>query len=1054
MSYRFLPWARRGLAASITQPDPLPADPPVRARFNVRVTLSTGSDASVDLRVHGPGDVIGLDPRAIVRTEPPRLTRDFSPDQLPAIEFDPPDLPWMFTPAAAGAEDRLRPWIALVVVEKQPGVEVRVLRNLPLPQLLIESPAVPADELPDLAESWAWAHVHALEAATPPSVAAHLEANPGLNVSRLLCPRRLAADRDYFACVVPAFEVGRLAGLGQDVPDVATAAPAWGGSGGVAATVTLPLYFHWEFRTGPAGDFEALARRLTPRPVPDTVGRRRMFIGSGHPALPDLPHDQGGIVELEGALRAPLAGTGTELGAEHAAWATALLGVVNASAGHSATGTPPDGESAGPPIYGGRHVKVQSVDAAAPGWLRELNRDPRHRAAAGLGAEIVRVNQERYMQAAWEQAGDVLAANALLDRARFLQQVSERVYRRHIVPLPSDALLSVTASIHDRVDIGDQSLARVVERSVLPAGTVDATFRRMSSPRSPMLTKAVHAAGNRDAVVAPVTVVRDLAKGQLKLDVVDRPPDGLASSLLLNRFADAPQGEVGAEIGAAGSAPAAMVVAVKAAAAELRSQPGPEKATLRPDLATSGVVLPGDVRAVAHATSAPVSKTIGAVLDASRAAPDVAAFRIARRDDGVEATDVATASARVVPAPGERAASLRSGEVPRPVSDPATVGEFVDAFEAHDAALTIDVASVVPAPATLDLAATKRELVAAVDPTGVAEARARLAVHVGASALSEGVAEAAQVFQAEPLDPIMVSPLLPEPLYRALAKADPDRLLPGVGLIPDDTVTMLETNPRFVEAYLVGANHEMNRELRWRRYATDGRGTPFRRFWDRIDGAEDIGPIHAFSRTAALGAHGQETLSGSLTILVRGKLLLRFPSAVIYAVPARANGSMHPNPALVRNPEFWGRVDPDVTFAGFDLTREDVEDPPGWYFVIAEQPTEPRFGFDTPLGVPHSVATWSDVDWADVGTAPNDYIRLSSSALKDKSKRIAPGKPEMARFGRNSADMAAISFQRPFRAAIHSSKVIAGVDPAGSTPARPILQSSVLFRATSSGSTR
>ncbi|HEX6312895.1 MAG TPA: hypothetical protein VF152_14875, partial [Acidimicrobiia bacterium] len=403
MSYRFLPWVRRGLAAGIGTPDPLTAAMPAHARFPVRLSLSTGDTAAVDLRLSGPGDVIGVDPRVVVRTEPVRFARNFPPDQFAAVEFDPPDFPWMFTPAAPGAQERLRPWLVLVVVAAQRGVAIRVARDRPLPQLVIEPPTLPADELPDLSESWAWAHAHVVEDAPPASVPDHLRDEPDLNVARVLCPRRLEPERDYLACLVPAFEAGRLAGLGQDVPEAPTTAPAWGAGGSAGATVTLPLYLHWEFRTGPAGDFESLARRLTPRPVPDTVGFRRMFIGDAHPALPALPHDAGGIVHLEGALRSPEAGTGAALGPEHDPWVDDLVDVLDAPADHEVHGASTDAESVAPPIYGGWHVKVHALDDAAPDWLVELNTDPRHRAAAGLGTEVVRINQERFMQAAWAQ---------------------------------------------------------------------------------------------------------------------------------------------------------------------------------------------------------------------------------------------------------------------------------------------------------------------------------------------------------------------------------------------------------------------------------------------------------------------------------------------------------------------------------------------------------------------------------------------------------------------------------------------------------------------------
>ena len=95
----------------------------------------------------------------------------------------------------------------------------------------------------------------------------------------------------------------------------------------------------------------------------------------------------------------------------------------------------------------------------------------------------------------------------------------------------------------------------------------------------------------------------------------------------------------------------------------------------------------------------------------------------------------------------------------------------------------------------------------------------------------------------------MAYPELAVPGYRLLARYDRTRLLPGVDAIPPDSVTLLETNPRFVAAFLAGLNHELNRELLWRRYPTDQRGTPVRRFWDRLGGpsATDVPPMHQWA---------------------------------------------------------------------------------------------------------------------------------------------------------------------------------------------------------------
>ena len=53
---------------------------------------------------------------------------------------------------------------------------------------------------------------------------------------------------------------------------------------------------------------------------------------------------------------------------------------------------------------------------------------------------------------------------------------------------------------------------------------------------------------------------------------------------------------------------------------------------------------------------------------------------------------------------------------------------------------------------------------------------------------------------------------------------------------PNDFIMAVQTNPRFVEALMVGANHEMGREMLWQGFPTDQRGTPFQHFWQRLDG--------------------------------------------------------------------------------------------------------------------------------------------------------------------------------------------------------------------------
>jgi hypothetical protein len=164
-------------------------------------------------------------------------------------------------------------------------------------------------------------------------------------------------------------------------------------------------------------------------------------------------------------------------------------------------------------------------------------------------------------------------------------------------------------------------------------------------------------------------------------------------------------------------------------------------------------------------------------------------------------------------------------------------------------------------------------------------------------------------------------------------------------------------------------------------------------------------------------------------------------------VPSLADGSLNLAPSLRKDPIFWGRIDPDVTFVGFNLAAEDLQDPPGWYFVIAEQPTEPRFGLDTPQNAPGGALTsWADIDWGHAGVAPGSHLRLGGSTLDGAEKPIVAGGNAHARFGRTSADMAAITFQRPGRAAVHSSELVKGAAGVGTGGIRPVLAHAILLK--------
>ena len=104
IEYRFLPWTRRGLARAHAQVDGA-ANLNARPLVSVGLTLQadekgalTTVTANQNVRLYGPGDIVGIDTRLIVRTDPKPFTTNFEPNYLAVVDFDPPDLPWMFTP--------------------------------------------------------------------------------------------------------------------------------------------------------------------------------------------------------------------------------------------------------------------------------------------------------------------------------------------------------------------------------------------------------------------------------------------------------------------------------------------------------------------------------------------------------------------------------------------------------------------------------------------------------------------------------------------------------------------------------------------------------------------------------------------------------------------------------------------------------------------------------------------------------------------------------------------------------------------------------------------
>jgi hypothetical protein len=477
----FLPWLRAGLAAQlqVRAVDGLaPAD---SATITVGVVAhGSGPDADdrvpvtgPDVRLAAPGEVVGLDQTLVVRHDPEPGATDAEPNYFAQVELAAPDLPWRFTPAAPGG-DRLQPWLALVVVAERAGVWLEPAGGGRLDVLHVDSAEA---ELPDLAGCWAWAHVQAdVDIDAAGGLAAAMAASPEAFRSRLMCPRRLTPKTSWIACLVPTFETGRQAGLGQPASGTG---PAW--STDAAAEVVLPVYHAWRFATGPAGDFESLVRRLVPRELPAGVGRRDLDVSDPGGGLPSAP---GLLLTYEGALVSPAGRPRPWPPGHRAATRTALARIVNARLGPSRPAADYDAlrddPVVGPPAYAASQAgrRVVPSDGAEPLWFGQLNTEPPSRAVAGLGAEVVRADQAALMAAAWKHAGGVRAVNSLLGRARLAWELGAKLEPR-IKALDDASLLQVAGPAMARLPgQGDGTVEGDLAGSGLPDGLVSSAFRR------------------------------------------------------------------------------------------------------------------------------------------------------------------------------------------------------------------------------------------------------------------------------------------------------------------------------------------------------------------------------------------------------------------------------------------------------------------------------------------------------------------------------------------------------------------------------------------------
>ena len=668
-------------------------------------------------------------------------------------------------------------------------------------------------------------------------------------------------------------------------------------------------------------------------------------------------------------------------------------------------------------------------------WVHRLNLDPRFRVAAGLGTDVVQENDQKFLAAAWAQVGDVLSANTRLRLAKLAQAASIALYQRHLASLAVDRQLLLTAPLHARVMGSPTTVATQLRGSVVPPVMTSGVLRRITRPGTPLMKRLALSAAVPAQLVTRINA-RELHPAPPKV---------------------APTG------------------GIRVSDADNWLQPSGEPTWLEQLLEHYPWLrfLPLVILLVIALVALLFGPVAAFAIIALVAPLMLLLFNILSKWSRQAQAEGSIREEQQTPASVDRLSKVSNFVITSPGASFTPQVGATDSVEAvtfknglRDVYSFTSVNFTAPAKVTLDLAALTGNVMAAIDPVFSIPRRLKQIVYLPPWLVDNMV---------EQFAPVMAYPVFDVPMYKPLSELSSELFLPNINLIPNNSLTLLESNQRFIEAYMVGLNHEMARELLWNEYPTDQRGSYFRQFWDVSmvlpanptpadkEKLRDIAELHKWSPTSELGAHNQRELGGTaalLVLVIRGELLKRYPTAVIYAHKAawqkNARGEVDtsldrvlveilpteeqiPPDWKVRKPLFEAKVDPDIYFIGFDLTATEAKggtspsDDPGWFFVIKERPGEPRFGMNE--ATPNDdlrLVKWDDLEWSEVGVPAGGLIHLDGTVPLvpyDPSVDLE-NKPDpddvQAKWNpsTDAAELAYILYRVPVLVAVHASRML------------------------------
>lgn len=1073
--YTFSSWLRNGIGANINQTDNLgDGSPSILERATIPIDVQiNGQNIHKNFALHGPGDITGILQNMVVRTEPLHNITNFEPNYIPFIEFYEEDYVWRYTPARATG-DKLRPWLVLIVLKDGDSDEQREFvfnqNKIPLPTVVVKS----ADALPPHDQIWAWSHVHINEGYNSASEfeeflrTLHDLNNPNSDkiICRLMCPRKLDTNQAYRAFVVPAFETGRLGGMELDTTTTDAQKPAWIAGG---SNIEFPVHYNWSFRTGENEDFESLVKILEPRPMDKRIGIRDMdgskpgfgmtngtdigLIPATPPAVV-LPKQE--IIGLEGALQSPTTKS-TPIAVDLTKpFFAELQKILNLPAEWQKATSGEGDPVICPPIYGENHAMVHELDINNTGWMHTLNKDPRNRVPGGFGTGVIQKHQEDYVARAWAQVKKILEANRRILFTSFSLFVTEAVKKNFITKLPAEKSLLFFSSILKKVKGSPTTLQYQMDQSNIPTSAVSASFRRILRPRGAFYKKLKTA----DPNFTHSGLLKDLNDGKVSAAPPKKAPDNI--NRIDNVVKDLPSEKLSDFLKKIAKNNLLILIIELIVLLIIGLITGAWIFVLALMMAAIGLYVYAN-KIKQQLTEGPALLEPATMVEMLQAAPLHPNFTFIETDPVVQvASSGGTTITQIDNASSTSANAIKFSTVT--AFTPGTTGESVEGVNFRKAAINLNKRLSIKAPertfVRFDVANAYDKLSAATDPKLVFPKM--LASYVYFSFNKDWL------LNWEHLVPAMAYPDFEDPMYEKLRDISSELLIPNLNLIPPNTISILVTNPPFIESYMVGLNHEFGKELLWREYPTDKRGSYFRQFWDvkgiitnetnltpeqLTEKYKDIVPLDKWFSASQLGNHNARNPTGKkqVVLVVKGELFKKYPNTIVYAQKAhifKKDGVSDPSqePVIIevqtanemmteiKFPIFKADVNPDIKFFGFDLDIDQARgdenprnetDDWGYYFVIQQIPGEPRFGMDINFE-PDDVntPTWDDLSWS-LYTPVKGFISTTVKPTGFTPK--GPGE-NINQWGNNSAMLAYILYQKPVMIAVHAKEMLENLE--------------------------